>query len=886
MRKIITSIVCLFALSATAWGKDKVLISIVLYPQTSGPAYAQLSNVFINGKRELLACTGDAFDANSYRKLPKVVLEPGMKVEHESGGMLVAGTAGSTCVVPGNLKLEKGRSYTPRELADLATLTGHLISKSSNTDAPPSTIVSGMQIYFVEEESTEVAEYLRAKHFPSISLWRDFLKQFPSNPNAAEARSTLAALIAKDAGRNLDDYRKAPPGERSKYESLKTARSNALEAQTISPSSSAAEEVLKASNVELEAMLLSGRQEFAAYGKALAESAAGYEHLARAQAQADHVTSVDPAYAGIQSLQADIEQQQQELGNSIQRAELLVSNQKFDDAFAAVAGYRGFAAEVPRLRAVIEQSFQYHRRLGQQFATESKWEEAIAEYRRALACRTDKETSELVQRATAEQGSAHDRDAAQKAMDDAAVLAASKQFVEAYRLLEALPENQRKLAAAQMESLQQNYVQDLVTRANMLVRVHLPVRGRADEDAVRQAHDYLERAAALSGEEPIKVKLDLVADRIGDYYLKQAQRTLAKPRGSGLALGWMLLTEAEQYRPGHEQVRNLKMKFAPEHNIRAKLSVAIRFRDQTSRRDSVGFAEQLSDAVAAGLENSGLTGIQVVPWRERTGESESETAMSGLPNFQVVGNIVQHRVDKQVDRQRQSSRYRAGYLQVKNPAWLEAKRVLDSAQSEYDRTQAAHKAALPKMKKKESAESTAALEALAKNVEAAKSKLDAIPETQLQQVVEPYNYIRQNSNLTAIVEVTLRLSDPLSGLTGPLDTVRTELPRTAVQLENVKPDDVDGVVEQGVPVNENQLLAQAEAKAQGSLVAKLIERLGEIPGKLLDQARSSATSGDKEGAAEKYILYLNCTSPGATPQRVEASNFLRNEFNVGGTIEQ
>jgi hypothetical protein len=115
--------------------------------------------------------------------------------------------------------------------------------------------------------------------------------------------------------------------------------------------------------------------------------------------------------------------------------------------------------------------------------------------------------------------------------------------------------------------------------------------------------------------------------------------------------------------------------------------------------------------------------------------------------------------------------------------------------------------------------------------------------------------------------------------------VRVEIPKAAVLLENVKPEDVDGIVEQGVPPDEHQLLAEAEAKAVNDLVSRLIQRVAEIPGKVLEEARAHAARGDAEAAAEKYVLYLNSTRPQASAERTEAQNFLRKEFNVGAVGE-
>ena len=882
MRQFVAAIFVL-CLCAPGLAKDRPLVSIVLSASTSGPAYVQLSDFLLNGKREVYACTGEPLDGNAYRKLPKVPLVPGMTLEREAGGMLVLVSAsGRSCVLPASLKLEKKQSYALKELVDTAQIGGMLLSKSDNAVEPwPTNIASGTQIHLLDAADDELAEYLRAGRAQSIPVWQEYLRKFSSVPHAADGRNSLATLVTAEGQAELAAFRKSPPT--GNYTALKRARGRAQDALRIVASFVSAEKLLSEVERELRAMLGAGQQEFGAFVKAVGDKTPGYAHLKRAQAETEHLAAVDAAYPGLDKLQADINQQQQALDSAIASAQGLAADKNFDQAYAAVARYISFAGEIPAIAAVSDQAYASHRDAGREFVNQARWEDAIKELHRALQYREDAATSELLKRAEAELEAVRDREAAQKAIDDAGVLAAARQFIEAYQTLESLPDKQHQMAAAQMDLLRNDYLQDLLTRANTLVRVHLPIRGRADETAVRQAHDYLQRASKLEDQEAVKVKLDVVSDRISEYYLKQAQRALGKPRGSGIGLGWLLLKEGERFKSDHEQLRNQLTKYAPEFETRSKLSLAVRFRDQTSRRESVGFADQLADGVAGGLENSGLPGLKILPWRERpvTEVAPELASTTGDANFHVLGNIVQHRVDKKLDKQPKTSHYRAGYREIKNPAWLEAKRLLESAQQEYERAQVAQKAELTTMNKKEVAESNRALEILLKKVEAARAKLDETVETQPQEIVEPYNYLRQTIELTAIVEISFRLSEPSSTAPGPADSVRVEVPKAAVLLENVKPEDVDGIVEQGVAPDENQLLAEAEAKAQAALLAKLVQRLGEIPAQVLEQARAQASHGDAEAAAEKYVLYLNITPAQATPERSEAQQFLRKEFNVG-----
>jgi len=885
VRQFVTA-VCVLCLCASGLAKDKPLVAIVLSTSTSGPAWAQLSDFLLNGKREVYACTGEPLDGNAYRKLPKVPLVPAMTLEREAGGMLVLVSAsGRSCVLPVNLKLEKKQAYALKDLVDTAQLDGRLISKSDNAVEPwPTNIPPGTQIHLLEAPDDELAEYLRAGLAQSIPLWQEYLRKFPAAPHVAEARHSLATLVTGDGQTEFAAFRKSLPA--GDYAALKRARARAQEALRIVTSFAGAERLLSDVEADLRAMLVAGQQQFSAFVKAMGDKTPGYAHLKGAQLEAEHLAAVDPACPGLDKLRNDIDYQQQSLDSAIASAQGLAANKSFDQAYAAVARYMSFAGEIPAIAAVSDQAYASHRDAGQEFLNQGRWEDAIKELRRALHYREDAATSGLLKRAEAELESVRDRETAQKAIDDAGVLAAGKQFIDAYQTLESLPDRQRQMAAAQMDMLRKDYLQDLLTRANTLVRVHLPIRGRADENAVRQAHDYLQRASKLEDQDAVKVKLDVVSDRISEYYLKQAQRALGKPRGSGIGLGWLLLKEGERFKSDHDQLRNHLTRYAPEFETRSRLSLAVRFRDQTSRRESLGFADQLADAVAAGLENSGLAGLKILPWRERPAtETAPELASTaGDANFHVLGNIVQHRVDKKLDKQPKTSHYRAGYREIKNPAWIEAKRQLESAQQEYERAQAAQKAEV--MNKKELAESNRAVELLAKKLEACKAKLDEIPETQPQEIIQPYNYLRQTIELAAVVEISFRLFEPSSTASGPADSVRVEVPKTAVLLENVKPEDVDGVVEQGVAPDENQLLAEAETKAQAALLAKLVQRLGEIPAQVLEQARAQASRGDTEAAAEKYVLFLNITPPQATPERSEAQNFLRKEFNVGEAKEQ
>jgi hypothetical protein len=130
------------------------------------------------------------------------------------------------------------------------------------------------------------------------------------------------------------------------------------------------------------------------------------------------------------------------------------------------------------------------------------------------------------------------------------------------------------------------------------------------------------------------------------------------------------------------------------------------------------------------------------------------------------------------------------------------------------------------------------------------------------------------------VEVALRLVDPAVESAKLSDGIKVEVPKTIVLLENVKPEDTDGIVGEGDPLDEIQLLAEAESQAKAVMVKKLIDWVHDAPPKVLQEARARSSNSDLEAAAERYIVYLNSTAMKPTPERAEAQQYLKTNFNV------
>ena len=869
---------CLILLVAVpCLAKDKPLNGIAIYDAQDGPAWVHLTQITLNGKPEALLCGSlSAFDKDTYKKLSKVSLIGVDGIERTADGVLHLITkTSSDCVVPSNLKLEKKQSYTASELAQMAVLGGKVTAQSNNGAATPPAFMPKTKVVFMDTPDAESADFLRAQRGNTIPLWQQYLQLQPSGAHKAQAQMALAGLITDQAEEQFAAFKKS-----TDYATLKSVRERLQEANRAAPGFTRANALEVEVNGVLQKLYGEARNERIAFTSALNSAKPGYAHLKSAIVLLDHLKASDPSYPNADALRAEVEGAMAQVEQATAEGESKVASDP-DAAFQSIVKYAALAPELPRIDKIIVAAFQLHRTRGDAAVNESKWDDAIGEYQRALALRADDGVTASLKKAEGERQTLNDKASAEAAMAAIDPLVAQKQFVEAYERLEELPAGQRPFVAEKLKSLELDYAADLTTRATQLTRVHLPIRGKADEDAVRQAHGYLEKAASFEtpDSEAIRTKLDLVSDKIAEYYLAQAMRSIEKPRGTGVALGYLLLLEGQRFKPDNEALRNAITKYSPEYDTRGKASIFVQFRDQTSRRDSLGFADQLSDTVAARLESAGFRGIKVLA-RNRDLTDPTTATGAQLANFLLVGDIIQHRVDKKMEAQRLVSHYRAGTREVKSPEWVEAKRRYDEAQLEYIRLSEANKLVAARAKKKEIEAAQATFNMQAQKLAEAKKQLDAIQETELQDIIQPYNYTKRNYSYKAVLEVAYKASEMFADSAMQSDAVKLELPHEASVLENVKPEDSDGVVEEGTVPDDLQLLAEAEGKTQNQLVSKLTGWVADVPAKMLAAARDKVKTGDEEAAAAKYIIYLNSTPEAETPERTEAMNFLREQFNI------
>jgi hypothetical protein len=860
--------------SPAAFSKDAPLTAIELFDGPSGAAFVQVTDLLINGKAEVRSCGGATqINKSTYGKLIKIPLNSSVtSLERDAKGVMNLTRGGAAeCVVPSNLKFEKDETLTLAQLADRGPLTGQVLSSSppGTTTAPP--FKAGVQIVFVAAPDTELGESLRATRAHSVAQWRDYLARYPKAAHTDSAKQSLAALLMKEGEDGLASYRGSASTPAPAYPDLKTAFLRADQVRELIPANDGATKLRE--NVRSELLLVAdkGRAELQTYKQALAAHTAGYVHLAKARQLTDHALEVDPHFDQALALQTAIAAETSRVETALHSAESMIAAQHYDDAVTAIADFRSFADEEPRVAAIIDTTYKYHFDRGKAGGASQNWHDASVEYQKASDLKPTSESAAALKQAQAAFLTATNRAAADAARQQSSAFEQDKHYIEAYEVLADLPEAQRSLVQDQMALLAANYVKAASDEAKKLKDAHVPIQGKFDEIGVQKAYDYLRRSSALQPDDQnLKLRLDLISQILSDYYFAQAKKYLEKPLGSGVGIAWLYLNESQRYESNRDDVRDERTRSTAIHKLRSTLSIKVVFRDQTSRRDNAGFVDQMQDAIATGLETTSLP-VKII---------RASDATPIDPNFQLIGDVRERRTISTPKIESLDSEYRAAERDIPNEDWNKANREYEDAKLDLEKQQKLLEGAQAHGKKKEISAATDAVDAAQKKVEEAGRKLDSIPKTLLQDVVKPYSYTRKTIDLSAVVELGFRINDLYGNIIASNPSVKKSNQKEFITLENVNPEDTKGVKQMGTLPDETQFMGDVEVAARIALIEEVKEKVESLPAKILAQAQKHIMDGDNDGTAEDYILYLNSTPDTPTREREEAKKFLRDQFNM------
>ena len=869
--RVVQVAICLSVMLSRSWAKDLPVTGVLLYPAGTGYGYVQVTGFLINGKTELRACSADPIDKSAYRNLNKFTLASLRTLERMPDGKLMAafGEAAPVCVVPGNFKFDKDKALSASDLVDKSAFAGQVVGAlpAGVTVLPPfwprAKFVAG------NPADNELADYLVADRSRTISAWQTYLDKYANGPHAPQVRAGLVDLLVQDGSQKLASYLKSSSLASPAYIDLKDAHDRAYQAQALIPANTAAAKLRDAVAVQMKDICDKATARLEAFRAAMAAHTHGFDLLIGAKDLSDRLSGIDSSYPPAIALHSNVENELKELDTAIQTANSERASQQFDDAYASISKYASFSPEEPRLREIILAAYKFHVDKADNEALAGNLDGTVADLRRAVELDPTDEAKSALTKAEAGLLASQNKLAADRALTRSKAYMDDEDAIDAYEVLSNLNEAQRLLVKSEMAALVPSYVIATAEKAKELKTGHVPMQGRADEVSARLAYDYLQRASKLSDDPEIANDLELIATEISNYYVGLGEKYLSRPLSSGVGLGWAYLTEAQQYRPNLDAIRDDRTRNNAAYQMRSKLTIGVLFRDQTSRRDNAGFADQLQQAFATGLETSGLPVKVILPGGSGAAE----------PNFQFVGEILEHRPIRNPKKETLQSEYGSGSREIPNEAWNKADQAFESLNLELQKAQSALAAAQTKDKKKLIDQAKKKLDDTQVLVQEARLKMNSIPKTITEKIVSQYNYTRTTLELANVVRLSFRIIDFNGTVIGqPTDIVKNDSRKFTI-LENIKPEDTKGVKEIDSAPDEQQLMTDVEIAARDMIVTAARERVRELPDRALAEARSKAAANDLEGAGELYVLYLNCTL-GETKERTEAAHFLSSNFNL------
>jgi len=337
-----------FVLIALGWAgpsagaKEPSLNVIELYDGASGAAYIQLADVVFNGKAQLRSCAGSEsgpIDKSAYNKFAKLVPAPGGVLERGNDGVMRygAGDGPATCVVPENIKFEHNATFTPDAMADSADLRGRALAAGTDGSAAALPIKKGVKLVFVAAANVEQADFLLAQRISSQKGWQDYLAKYPAAPHTDVAKSLLAGMYIEAGQQSLSAYQKTAAASAPSYADLKNAKAQLVQAQLLVSNSDGESKLGGDIKASLSALADKAGKELDAYNSAVTSASPGFVHLQKAKGLADAIGDIDPPFAALPKLLADIGKATKAFEAALTTAELAAGQKQWEDAIKASA---------------------------------------------------------------------------------------------------------------------------------------------------------------------------------------------------------------------------------------------------------------------------------------------------------------------------------------------------------------------------------------------------------------------------------------------------------------------------------------------------------------------------------------------------------------------
>jgi hypothetical protein len=875
-RLAVVALASVALLPSMASAKEPSLTAIELYDGASGPQYVQLTDVLINGKVELRNCDSSqssSIEKSAFGKLSKLTMAAGGVLKRDMDGVLRYGIGNgpANCVVPENMKFEHSESLSPAMMADMSELSGHAVMGGS-TLAGAQPLTKGVELVFIAAPDTEFADYLLAQRQGTQAGWQKYLTQYPNANHTDDAKRALATLYIDAGAKALATYGKSTSSSSPAYPELEAAETAKNNAHALLPNSQGEVKLGEGISTCLSDLVDRGRAELGAYSTALTSNTPGYVHLQKAKEYADAISTIDLNFPALGAFQSDVMKNLNAVNSAIRQADSEMDKKNWDAAVKAIQPYRQFAGEEPRVAHILDSTYAAYFAQGKQLSEAKDWSNATQAYRNALNAKETDDARAALEETERENTSSQDESAAMAAREKSKAYEDQKQMIPAYEVLVSLPIKQQAIVKDDIARLAPGYVTAASLEAKKIARLYDSIKGVGDEKAVESAYVYLQRASELSQEDAAKQAFDIRAQNLGDelsvWFLDRAKHFLQKPVGSGTELGWAYLKKAESYKAANLEAVHDQMKSAdPAHQMHSKLSFRVQFIDQTSQRQSQGFAAQMESAIANGLQTPGLPVRVIRPSDHEEIESD----------FLIAGEILERNISLHATVESKDSNYRAETHDVQSDEWTKLNTQYESAQDQLRTAQAALQAAGKNKKAAQKAQDD--VQSAQSNVNDLRAKLNATPRNQTTDVTRPYTYQKTTYNMVNRIILQFHIDDNFTGQKGELVQVPAEDKRQLVVISQVKAEDTNNIKNEGTTPEKEDLQNELDNTEREDLIKKVHEQVIELPNKLYEAASKREQDGNNDDAGEAYMRFLYIAPTDQLDERERAEKFLRDQYN-------
>ena len=148
---------------------------------------------------------------------------------------------------------------------------------------------------------------------------------------------------------------------------------------------------------------------------------------------ADHALEVDANFDQGLTLQSAVAAESKRVDTALRSGESMMASQRYDEAVAAVADFRFFADEEPRISAIIDAAYKTHLDRGKANASSQKWREAVQEYQKAVDLKPTSEATSALKKAQGDLQSFTNRSAADVALQQSAAFEQDKRLYRGLR---------------------------------------------------------------------------------------------------------------------------------------------------------------------------------------------------------------------------------------------------------------------------------------------------------------------------------------------------------------------------------------------------------------------------------------------------------------------